>query len=379
VNIKVAINACGLHVGGGVQVAVSFIDELSRLDILDLDIHIFVSTEVDVNLFKISSKIRNTKNYKVLDTYGLNSFFSSLNKELKQFALVFSVFGPSYLRQNGNIEIMGFAQPWIIDTSAYKKLTLKARIKSRAKFFIQSLFFRRAKKLVVELEHVKAGLIKKGIAKSQDIEIVHNCISSTYLDRTQWEALPRKISKQRFSIGFLGRDYPHKNTTILPAIKSVLQKKHGLDVDFFVTFNEIEWRTKPHSFKSQIINIGTLSVAQCPCFYQFLDAVIFPSVLECFSATPLEAMAMKKPLFASDRGFVRDICGDFALYFDPFNEESAADVIAEYIKNRKGIDGARLAAAREHVLKFSSARGRAERYLEIIRNTLAEQASKNSN
>ncbi|MOA18610.1 Glycosyl transferases group 1 [compost metagenome] len=105
-----------------------------------------------------------------------------------------------------------------------------------------------------------------------------------------------------------------------------------------------------------------------------MDAVIFPSLLECFSATPLEAMAMQKPLFASDRGFVRDVCGDFAWYFNPLSADSAADVIAEYITKHHGKNQERLAAARRHVLNFSNARQRAENYLNIIRKALAENS-----
>jgi glycosyltransferase involved in cell wall biosynthesis len=84
-------------------------------------------------------------------------------------------------------------------------------------------------------------------------------------------------------------------------------------------------------------------------------------------------MAMEKPLFASDRRFVKDVCGDLALYFDPHEPENVADVIASYIKNQHGNDAARLAEARQHAVNFSSAKGRAERYLEIIRAELAKK------
>lgn len=369
---KILINASNLHVGGGVQVAVSFLDELSRLEVPDLDLAIFVSTEVDNNLSQIFSKIRTEKNYKILNRYGFSTYFSSLTYEIKEFELVFTIFGPSYIRNWKKTEIMGFAQPWIIDSSAYRTLDLKNKIKSRLKFFLQSLFFMRADRLVVELEHVKAGLVKKGIAKPYNIDIVYNCISSIYLDKNKWEHLPREIIKERFSLGYLGRDYPHKNTSFLPLIKTILKEKYRIDVDFYVTLNDEEWKLKSSDFQSSVINVGVLSVAQCPQFYQSLDAVIFPSLLECFSATPLEAMTMKKPLFASDRAFVRDVCSDFAWYFDPLNPESAANVIAEYIKNHHGKDEDRLIAARAHVLNLSSARGRAEKYLQIIRKTLAE-------
>ena len=77
---------------------------------------------------------------------------------------------------------------------------------------------------------------------------------------------------------------------------------------------------------------------------------------------------MKKPLFASDRGFVRDICGDFAYYFNPQYPVSAADSIAHYIHNVYGRDDARLSAAHDHVINFSNPRRRAEEYLAIMQS-----------
>ena len=107
-------------------------------------------------------------------------------------------------------------------------------------------------------------------------------------------------------------------------------------------------------------------MTQCPSYYKEMDAIIFPSILECFSATPLEALAMEKPLFSSDRGFVSDVCEDYAYYFDPFDAHSAAAKIANYIENHWKKDQDKLKAAREHVISFSSPKTRAEQYLNII-------------
>lgn len=138
---------------------------------------------------------------------------------------------------------------------------------------------------------------------------------------------------------------------------------------FYLTLNEMEWSNYSEDFGELGSTVGALSVYQCPAFYQQMDAVIFPSLLECFSATPLEALAMKKPLFASNRGFVRDVCQDYAFYFDPLDAEDIAKVIADYFQNELKAD-AEFERARSHVLKFSNAKQRAESYLQIIEQQL---------
>lgn len=370
---KSLINASNLHGGGGVQVAASFISEVLTTVSGGADISVWVSNEVAVSLDRLGIDVALHPNINLVDEHGLGAAFSEYNEFLSGFDLVFTIFGPNYFRNKDYINLVGFAQSWILDDSAYSLLSPINRFRTKLKFFAQKLFFKTADAFVVELEHVRDGLYKKGIAKPGSVHVAYNCISSLYLKPETWQPLESNITSRNFKLGFLGRDYAHKNTSTLPCVKRILAEKYGLNVDFFVTFNGQEWANKPKAFRSSIANVGSLAITQCPSFYKALDAVIFPSLLECFSATPLEAMAMEKPLFASDRRFVRDICGDYALYFDPLNPESIADVIASYIKNQHGKDSERLALAREHAINFSSAKGRAARYLEIIRTELAKK------
>lgn len=370
---KFLINASNLHTGGGVQVAVSLIDELSQMDDLPVGLEILTSYEVDANLKVMNCDLSRFSKYAVLNTYGLSTLWSELAKNIQDVDVVFTVFGPLYLHSPHVISIVGFAQPWIVypDNEIYRSFSFFKKIQTRIKFFLQSFFFKRADRLVVELGHVKNELVSRGFLDAGRIDVVHNCLNSVYLRPELWMPLRNSVNPKKFSIGFIGRDYSHKNTNILPGIKEWLINIYGLDVDFYVTLNSFEWNSKSDFFRDSINNLGVLDVAQCPTFYQHMDAVIFPSLLECFSATPLEAMAMGKPLFASDRGFVRDACRDFAWYFDPEDPRAAADLIAHYINNIAGHDDEKLAAAREHVINFSNARQRAENYLRIMQAAAA--------
>ena len=249
---------------------------------------------------------------------------------LDGFARVFTLFGPLYRWRPPFYSIVGFAQAWIIypHNEVYARLRWHQRLHTRLKFRVQAAFFKRADLLVVELEHVKAGLVRVLGISPERIVVVHNCVSSLYADPASWEPLEMPNAGDVLRLGFLGRNYVHKNTAIFPQIIEALRSRHGIDARVFVTFTDEEWRAAGAEFRAACINVGPLRAAQCPSFYQGLDAVVFPSLLECFSATPLEAMAMERPLFASDRPFNRDICGSHATYFDPLSAESAADEIA---------------------------------------------------
>lgn len=368
---KILINASNLHNGGGVQVAISFLYEMSLLKSELSNFHIVVSSEVADGLNRLNTKVLVFDQYDIIDVFGIKAFNSNLNKRIKYYDTVFTIFGPNYLRVKAQNEIVGFAQPWILnfDNPISKRMKPLKRIELRLKFSLQWLFFLRSDHYIVELDHVRDKLVSLKGVDSNKISIIHNTVSSLYYDKSEWKHVSIQKSNEAISLGFLTRDYPHKNLDILPAVAEVLQLHHNLSVRFYTTLNDFEWVSKDAFFKKYVSSVGSLAPDQCPSFYEQLDGVIFPSLLECFSATPLEAMAMEKPLFASDRGFVRDVCGNHATYFNPLDADDIATKIAEFYKSDK-VDANNLREARNHALSFSTAKDRAEKYLEIIHKHL---------
>jgi glycosyltransferase involved in cell wall biosynthesis len=361
------VNASNLHVGGGVQVATSVIGELTQMAELPKGLVVWASTEVDSNLRKLGYDLATLPSYDVVNSHGLKMLRSPLARRLNAFDAVFTVFGPLYIWKLSCVNISGFAQPWIIypDNEISADMDWSARWLSRFKFWLQAVFFRRADQLVVELEHVQTGLLRRGIGSASTITVVHNSLSSLYLCPGSWQTLAVPDTDADIKLGFVGRNYLHKNTRIFPTIIDSLRDDHGIKASIYVTFTEDEWSACDDNFRATVTNVGPLSAAQCPTFYNRMDAVIFPSLLECFSATPLEAMAMERPLFSSDRPFNRDVCQEHAHYFDPLSPESAARAIAQVFLSG-GPKPDALHAAREHAINFSSPRKRAEQYLALL-------------
>ena len=370
----ILINAANLHSGGAAQVAVSFIYEVSLMDSdICTQLHVVVSQVVADALLSLEVDTGVFGHYEVLDTFGIKALFAILNQRIKNYAAVFTVFGPNYLRVHSDNEIVGFAQPWIINfkNPISDEMSFVSRNALRFKYYIQWLFFLRADHYIVELDHVKKGLIATKGLDGKKISVVRNTASSLYTDPSTWKDVVFTKNNEELSLGIVTRDVPHKNLRILPFVAQALQQHHNLKVHFYTTLNDVEWATKDAFFKRYVSTVGSLTPDQCPAFYQQIDGVVFPSLLECFSATPLEAMVMSKPLFASDRGFVRDVCADFPVYFDPLDAEDIALSVANYFN--ENIDrAAELEQARNYALSFSSAKGRAEQYLKIIQQQLKD-------
>jgi glycosyltransferase involved in cell wall biosynthesis len=367
---KVLINMANIHSGGGLQVAISFISELLKFECKKFVYKILISTDV-ASAFEPDVLKMSAWDFEVLDTYGINALWSKLNKKQCNYDIVFTLFGPKYTVFKAKIDIVGFAQPWILsfDNPISMQMPLIEKLYIKLKYDIQKWFFKRADHLVVELEHVHQALVEKGIFPKESLSVVHNTLSNHYLHEEHWQPIALSIPEKQISIGFITRDYSHKNIKILSKVAILLNEKYSLPVKFYFSLNAMEWRNHSQSFGNYGITVGALSVFQCPMFYKKMDAVVFPSILECFSVTPLEALAMRKPLFASDRGFVRNVCGEHAYYFDPLDPEDIASVIAGYFNGRQKTD-AEIDSAHDHVIAFSNAEQRAKKYLEIIEQYL---------
>jgi len=240
--MRVLINASNLHVGGGVQVACSFITELAKLfeSNNDKDISIVCSSAVRSNLDDMFDESRFAE-FSILDVYGIKKLSDNEKKIFNGYDVCFTVFGPFYFNINVKKHICGFAQPWIAypDNDVYPKLSFLNRYKTKLKFIIQSFIFKRYDMLVVEQSHVKRALLKYGY-KSEKVEVVSNCYSSVFDDESKWEAInfERDSDQCTITLGFIGRPYTHKNIEILKDVDLILKEKHNLNCDFIFTFSD---------------------------------------------------------------------------------------------------------------------------------------------
>lgn len=370
--MNILINVANLHVGGGVQVACSFIYEVSKIlkyQMTTDSVSIFCSEKIYQNLPSDFDKLVFTQ-FEIINIYGASQPNSKVKEKFSGFDVCFTVFGPLYFKPKVKKHICGFAQSWIAypDNVAYQKLPFKEWLNNKIKFKIQSFFFRRYDQLVVEQKHVKDALGKLGY-DSNDISVVSNCVSSIYDKKDQWHPLDFDSSQftNNVVLGFIGRPYTHKNIMILEQVNDILVSKFKMHCDFIFTFTKSEMQQCGFADKNNFFSVGEISAPQCPVFYGLLDALVFPSLLECFSASPIEAMKMNKTVIASDYPFVREVCGDAAFYFNPLSADDIATAIFNAFSNTE-LRNNKKQLGRQLVSELPTAKDRALSYLSIIKD-----------
>jgi glycosyltransferase involved in cell wall biosynthesis len=369
---KILINCSNLHAGGGVAVASSFIDCLSHMNFEEFEIHLLLSSPVHRNLNDMRTNTSVFSSCIVTDFFGPAALWKGLDRHFLHIDLVFTVFGPAYFLFPRTLHVFGFAQPNIIypNNPIAVQSNFLNRILTKVKYKIQEYFFSRANAIIVELEHVETRLKKLPLFKRIPVHVVYSSVHSIYKEHKKWMPITLPKISPNLKLGVISRNYPHKNLAILSEVKVCLCQMYNLKVDFYVTFQSDEWSKCDDYFRLNIVNVGGLSLSQCPSFYSAMDGVIFPSLLECFSAVPIETMMIKKPLFASNLSFIHDICGDHCNYFNPLDASDIARVVHEYFNLPVAQQKDRTNLAYQFVQKYPGPFERSKSYMSIIKETL---------
>jgi glycosyltransferase involved in cell wall biosynthesis len=368
---KILIFCSNIHQGGAVQVSVSVIFQLATFSNSHYAFTVFCSNKVYQNLLEVAPEVGSRIRIHVADCGPFPS--PSLLRDMRTFIPDFTyvIFGPVFLPLLPGYSVCGFAQPVLLYPEVARSFVPKyLRPWLTLKYGLMKWVFRRFRCLIVEHQYL-TELVARRLDFDGQTFVIPNRINEVFLNAASFQ---EQITRgQTLSLGYIARDYPHKNTQFLLPLRKILMESYGLKVDIYVTLTENEWNAKSQDFRQEIINVGELSIQQCPAFYQKMDAMIFPSLLECFSAAPIEALFMKKPLFASNRPFITGLLEDRAIVFDPFDPESAADRIAEFFKGKMAID---LQANHDFVTRvYCEGPSRAELLNRLIETSLAPERS----
>lgn len=373
--MKIIINTSNLYVGGGVQVALSFINELKALR-EENQYHIFLSQAIakqidqenfpaNFSFYLIEKSPASLKTRK--------SVVAKLDALEEQIVpdIVFSVFGPSYWRPKAK-HLLGIADGWVYnpDSVAYERLPFSTRIKRRLHGKYKAYYFKKdADYYVVETEDAQKKLSNiVGLAKDH-IFVVGNTYSAVFdekiymqEDNRFYKKLPVKQAGE-FRLMYIAHNHPSKNIEVINELLPLL-KEHN--ITFYLTLDNDSFLRLFPTAPKQVINLGPVPQQSCPSIYKQCDTLFAPTLLETFSAAYPEAMKMKKPILTSNYSFATDTCQEAALYFDPLDPNDIAEKIKKLAED-KVLQKTLVEKGTKRLKVFETARSRAEKYIEICK------------
>ena len=117
-------------------------------------------------------------------------------------------------------------------------------------------------------------------------------------------------------------------------VELVLTTKLGKDVkDHRYDTSEAAKIVESLDIAQSVKMLGTVSHDQLAPLYRSADVVVCPSYAESFGHPMVEAMAMGRPIVASDRKLQREMCGNAAVYFSTFDHEDLAAKLNSVLSN----------------------------------------------
>lgn len=374
--MRIIVNCSNLRIGGGIQVALSFIQEF--IGFPENEYHVFLSPQ-------ISSQIDKKKYPYNFNFYHFEHSISSFRyaygviMQLKKIEniikpdCVFTVFGPSYWTPKSK-HLMGYAMPHYVYPEYLKKVRLSLKEhylnilkKKYHKFFLK----KNAEYYYSETANVSKRLSQFVNINEKKVFTIGNTYNHVFNNPLiNLKILPSK-KEQEFRLITISSYYIHKNLTIINEIIPLI-KTSNINIKFILTIPENIFRMKFMQNSSYIINVGPVPISHCPYLYANSDALFLPTLLECFSASYPEAMKMKKPILTSDLSFAHDICGDAAEYFNPLNPKDIANKIID-LANDKNRQKELINNGERRLLDFETPKSRAEKLLAICSNLIKMQ------
>ncbi len=97
-------------------------------------------------------------------------------------------------------------------------------------------------------------------------------------------------------------------------------------------FNLIE---KDTFLKNNVILMNPVSETELIRYYSLAKVFVFPSLYEGFGYPPLEAMQNGTPVITSNIPCLKEICGEAALFFNPYDEKNIAQILYKVLKDLK--------------------------------------------
>lgn len=348
--MKILVNATNLVVGGGVQVATSFIVEAVRRAEPDIEWCFCVSRVVAENVRKMLGSGWEGEVFEQNPNHirAGRAARERLTKISKAFEpdLVFTVFGPFWGKFAGRFngqptaQLCGCAVGWSTHPNqlVYDKIGRLQTLKRKARRIWDFRCLRRAQYFWIELDIAREGLKRGAGTDDAHIRTIGNTCAQVFHDAPKFAA---DFSAREIRLLAMGNPYVHKNFEIIPEVLAALKKRdRARRYVFTLTAPESgnEWknikeRAEMLGVGDCVRTVGKVALTDCPALYSGNHIVFMPTLLETFSATYPEAMAMRRPIVTTDLNFAHSICGNAAVYYSPLSADDAAEKIIRVVEN----------------------------------------------
>ena len=206
--------------------------------------------------------------------------------------------------------------------------------------FIVYSAVKRAKKVITPSKWWKNELIKIYNLTQDKVVVTYEGVDDKFKFKKESSSnvLDKFKIKKPFVI-YTGSLYPHKNADRLleAIIKINREKKIKLNLvlvcarNFFL--KRFEKKVKDKKAESLVKLVGFVDDKDLVALYKEAEAFVFPSLLEGFGLTGLEAMSLGLPTICSSASCLPEVYGQAVAYFDPLDINDMVEKIIQVVSD----------------------------------------------
>jgi glycosyltransferase involved in cell wall biosynthesis len=214
--------------------------------------------------------------------------------------------------------------------------------KHKHKFFVYKILpyiLRKVKNICAVSVNTRSDLVKiLGVKENKIVVIYESVDKNIEIYSEQNFELEKNLLLSGINIGryilFVGSCDKRKNLeNVIKAFDIVCEREKNLYLVVVGFMNENNKRYYKKIIKNfnKIKILGHISIKELVILYKNAELFLFPTLYEGFGLPPLEAMACGCPVVVSDKGSLPEVCGDAAVYVNPYDPQSIAEGILKVL------------------------------------------------
>lgn len=221
---------------------------------------------------------------------------------------------------------------------------------------------RRCNRVLAVSEFTKKDLVQFFKLTEGNVQVVYNGLNHKLYRQYSKEAVNEFRAKQGLDgpfFLFVSRlEHPGKNHVRLIDAYEAFRERTGSEHRLVLAGSPwhgaevIEARVRNSPYAKDIRMPGFVEESDLPLWYSSADALVFPSLIEGFGLPVVEALACGLRVATSDRGSLKEVGGDAAIYFDPEKPEAIADALVEISSETTSERKKRIEKGLSHAAKF---------------------------
>ncbi|MFM0094524.1 glycosyltransferase family 1 protein [Paraburkholderia nemoris] len=276
-----------------------------------LDYAVVVRNGVEVPSYRNISCVRENPRVRKIHRIAWEQLYLPMARR-KDFILNLCNLGPLFHRDSATM--IHDAQVY----SAPESYSLPFRLWYRFLFFFIG---KRHKIIFTVSEFSKGELVRYGVANADKIVVVHNGCDHVLQVRPDEGKLAALRLKPRRYVLALANTQKHKNIGILIKAFASAELK-DIELVLFGAATRGDFENLGHVVPLNVRFAGRITDPELVGLMVNAGALAFPSLTEGFGLPPLEAMALGCPVVAAPFGALPEVCGEAALYADPFSPDA---------------------------------------------------------